>query len=198
MSKKTAQRKPARPSGTAPSYATVPVARCLTLRRNPQYVTPADMEGLKASIQRDGFLAPILVRPVAGGRYEVISGNHRLMAARELGLVGIPAVVRRLGDVDATRLAVNLNTIHGDPTPELLAPFLAELDDDLLRTVHLPALVLDDLLEFDDLLGARLHDLQAPPAIDRPSVTAPLPRACVCPTCGSRHGKPSGRKVANV
>lgn len=192
--------KPKRsPAGNrTPALLAVAVTRCLMLRRNPQYVTPADMEALKASIQRDGFLSPILVRPIAGGRYEVVSGNHRLMAARELGLAEIPAVVIRLSDPDAARLAVNLNTIHGDPTPELLAPFLAELSDDLLRTVHLPDSVLDDLLEFDDLLGARLHELQAPATIDLPAGRSPLPRVCVCPTCGGRHGKPAGRKIADV
>jgi ParB-like chromosome segregation protein Spo0J len=40
----------------------LPVEKLVTLKRNPQYVTPRQMESLKASIRRDGFMAPILVR----------------------------------------------------------------------------------------------------------------------------------------
>ena len=51
------------------------------------------MEGLKKSIERDGFIAPIVVRRRPKGMYEILSGNHRVMACRELGHVSIACVL---------------------------------------------------------------------------------------------------------
>lgn len=166
--------------------AWVPVAECVALRRNPQFMSPHGMEALKASITRDGFLAPVLVRPAEGGRFEVLSGNHRVMAARELGLERVPAVVREIDDQAAARIAVNMNTVHGDPTAELLAPFLAELDEELLATVHLGEDLLAEVVDFDVTLADRLAELQPPPSWDRASPTVDTV-ACECPTCGKKH-----------
>ncbi len=172
----------------APELEWVPVERCIALRRNPQYLTPHTMDALKASIARDGFLAPVLLRPLAGsdGDYEVVSGNHRVMAARELGMPSVPAVVSDMDDASAQRVAVNLNTVHGDPTAELLAPFLAEVDDDVLATIHLSDAMLDEVSHLDADLEARLASLEAPPGWDRDSVNTPT-KTCTCEKCGRTH-----------
>lgn len=159
--------------------------QCVGLRRNPQFLTPAQMDALKDSIERDGFLCPIIVRQ-KGKKYEILAGNHRWMAAQELGYDTLPAVVVKANDKAAQRIAINTNTVHGDPTPELLAPFLAEMDDDVLSSVFLDGDILKDLKSFDQVLFERLAELQAPDTIDQNSVNSPVPD-CVCPTCGKRH-----------
>lgn len=164
----------------------IPVAKCMTLRRNPQYLTRKQMDSLKRSIKRDGFVAPILVRP-SGKRFEIVSGNHRFMAAVELGYTKIPAVVAMLPKKAAQRLAVNLNMIHGDPTAELLAPFLAEMPDDVLSEIHIENDLLGDLKDFDAKLAKHLADLTIPDSVTR-SESSPSPIAtCKCPTCGKLH-----------
>lgn len=177
-------------SGSVPSseLKTIPAKHIVTLKRNPQYLTPVQMESLKASIKRDGFCAPILVRPLKGGRYEVISGNHRFMAAGELGMTDIPCVVCALSDRAARRLAVNLNTIHGQPNPELLAPFLAEFELPDLADVFLEADIKKELLKWDDTLADLLAKLEAPPAMDHSSPTH-YTAVCKCPVCGQSHTK---------
>ncbi len=161
----------------------------VALRRNPQYLTPKQMESLKASIKRDGFCAPILVRPIKGKKtFEVISGNHRFMAASELKFKEIPCVVANLDTKSAQRLAVNLNTIHGNPNAELLAPFLAELDDDVLADIYIEEDMKKILLEFDSTLKSMLDKLQPPASINRSSLTHATV-VCKCPTCGTRHVK---------
>lgn len=162
--------------------------RCRALRRNPQYLSARQMGALMDSIDRDGFLAPVLLREVDDG-YEVLSGNHRVMAARELGRETVPAVVAVMDDAAAARVAVNLNTVHGDPTPELLAPFLAEMDDETLGQVHLGAALTADLKRFDVELREQLDSLEAVGRVDLASPTAPHPN-CVCPTCGRKHIAP--------
>jgi ParB-like chromosome segregation protein Spo0J len=168
-----------------PQLTDVPVAKCVALRRNPQFVSPHEMEAMKASMTRDGFLAPVLLRPM-GEDFEVVSGNHRVMAARELGMATVPALVMELTDTQVGRIAVNMNTVHGDPTAELLAPFLAELDDEALATVHLDDELLKATLALDDELASRLADLQTPDDWDNASPKSATPN-CVCDKCGRRH-----------
>ena len=177
-------------SASVPSseLKTIPAKQIVTLKRNPQYLTPAQMDSLKASIQRDGFCAPILVRPLKDGRYEVISGNHRFMAACELGMTEIPCVVCTLSDRAARRLAVNLNTIHGQPNPELLAPFLAEFDLTDLTDVFLESDMKEELMKWDDTLADLLAKLEVPPAMDHNSPTH-YTAVCKCPLCGNSHTK---------
>lgn len=163
----------------------IPIEQFIFLRRNPQYLTPHQMEALKASIRRDGFLAPVLCRPVEGG-YEIVSGNHRVMAARENGMKIVPAVVASLTDQQAARLAINLNTVHGDPPAALLAPFLAELDDETLRSIHLDAELMKEVGKLDDELRKAFESMQAPDEFDAASPQTEI-APCICPTCGKQH-----------
>lgn len=169
---------------TGHKYEMVAVASCDVLKRNPQHLKPATMARLKESVERDGFVAPILVRPINGGRYEVVSGNHRFMAARELGYETVPAVVKEMNDATAQRLALNLNLIHGDPTAEQLAPFLAELDDATLGQIHLTEDLLADVERFDAELSARLASLEAPDSIATPAHASTTRPEVECPSCG--------------
>lgn len=158
----------------------------MALRRNPQYLTEAQMEGLKRSIERDGFIAPIVVRKRPKGMYEILSGNHRVMACRELGHVSIACVlVNPCDDARAARIAMNMNTVHGDPNVELIAPFLSALDDGTLKEIYLPDSIMKDLLNFDATLKMRLDSLEVPDALDSASPQNSIPN-CVC-TCGHRH-----------
>ena len=61
---------------------------------------------LAASIKAQGIMQPILVRPVAGERYEIIAGERRWRAARIAGLTAVPVLVRDVPDRQA--LAVSL------------------------------------------------------------------------------------------
>lgn len=164
----------------------LPVANLRQLKRNPQYQTEAQMASLRRSITRDGFLVPVLVRPIGGDLFEVVSGNHRVIAAREEGRADVPCVIVDMTDAAAKRVAVNLNTIHGEPLPEQLAPFLAEMDDATLAEIHIEPVMMDALLAFDAELRDRLAQLEAPDALDTASPVSPLEQ-CVCTTCGKRH-----------
>lgn len=53
----------------------------------------ASLGELAESIRQRGLLEPVTVRAAAGGRYEIVSGNRRLMAARMAGLTHLDAVV---------------------------------------------------------------------------------------------------------
>lgn len=167
------------------TLVTLPLDQLHALRRNPQYLSERQMEALKASIERDGFIAPIVVRKRKRDSYYVLSGNHRAMAMRELGRTEIACVlIHPCTDAQAARIAVNMNTVHGDPNAELIAPFLAEVPDEVLGDIFMPDNLRDELIEFDKTLAERLAGLQIPDAINTEKSGA-IPN-CVC-QCGHRH-----------
>ena len=68
-----------------------------------------EMQQMKESIEENGVLVPVIVRPKENGRYEMISG-HRRKFASELALKDtIPCVVRDLSDDEATIIMVDSN-----------------------------------------------------------------------------------------
>lgn len=68
---------------------------------------------LAASIQEQGILQPVLVRPTSDG-YELVAGERRWRAARVAGLRVIPAMVRRLDDRGALEAALVENLQRED------------------------------------------------------------------------------------
>ncbi len=71
---------------------------------------------LSASIASKGVLQPILVRPAENG-YEIVAGERRFRAARQAGLVTIPAVVRELSDQETLEIAIIENLQREDLNP---------------------------------------------------------------------------------
>lgn len=72
------------------------------------------MDELIASVRAHGVLQPILVRPVAGGRFEIVAGERRWRAAQAAGLHEMPAVVRELDDRTAFEIALIENIQRSD------------------------------------------------------------------------------------
>jgi len=79
--------------------------------------SPGDVVDLMQSIDEEGILEPLLVRPV-DGRYELIVGSRRFEAAKRLGMREVPAVVRTMGDEDALIISLVENIQRRDVEPE--------------------------------------------------------------------------------
>jgi ParB family chromosome partitioning protein len=67
---------------------------------------PESLEDLANSIRAQGVVQPIVVRPIAAGRYEIIAGERRWRATQMAGLHEIPAVVRDVPDHAAMAMAL--------------------------------------------------------------------------------------------
>jgi ParB family chromosome partitioning protein len=87
--------------------------------------------GLAESIRRRGVLQPVLVRPLAGGRYELIAGERRWRAARLAELAEIPAVIRHRDDAASLELALIENMAREDLSPVEEARACAALVEEL-------------------------------------------------------------------
>ncbi|MBL8535874.1 MAG: ParB/RepB/Spo0J family partition protein [Hyphomonadaceae bacterium] len=76
-----------------------------------------ELAELASSIRAHGVLQPILVRPIPGGRYEIVAGERRWRAAQRAGLHAIPAVVRELDEVEVLEIAIVENVQRTDLNP---------------------------------------------------------------------------------
>ena len=72
----------------------------------------AEMNTLIESIQTQGILSPLIVRPIENtDKYEVISGHRRLHAAQKAGITEVPALIYAL-DRDSAAIAVVDSNLH--------------------------------------------------------------------------------------
>ena len=86
---------------------------------------------LAESIRSRGLLQPVVVRPLAGGEFELVAGERRLRAAKLAGLETIPAVIREAEDWERLDLALAENMARVDLNPIEEARACAMLVDDL-------------------------------------------------------------------
>lgn len=80
-----------------------------------EYSTEA-LENLAQDIDRNGLTDAILVRPLPSGRFQIVSGHHRVKAFQILGRGKIPATVREMDDLTAEScmLSANLQSRKGN------------------------------------------------------------------------------------
>jgi ParB family transcriptional regulator, chromosome partitioning protein len=86
---------------------------------------------LSESIKARGVLQPVVVRALAGGRYELVAGERRLRASELAGLETIPAIVREADESERLELALIENMAREDLNPVEEARACATLVEDL-------------------------------------------------------------------
>lgn len=77
---------------------------------------PEALQRLADSIRRSGLMQPIVVRP-KNGRFELIAGERRWLAATQVGLAMVPAMVRDVDDREAAELSLVENMQREDLDP---------------------------------------------------------------------------------
>lgn len=85
------------------------------------------LQELADSIKVQGVIEPIIVRGVAGGRFELIAGERRWRASQLAGMSEIPALVRDIDDRAAIAIALVENIQREDLSPLEEAHSLARL-----------------------------------------------------------------------
>lgn len=93
--------------------AAIPVEKLRPFAGHPFKVRDdAEMNTLIESIQTQGILSPLIVRPIENTEeYEVVSGHRRLHAAQKAGIAEVPALIYAL-DRDAAAIAVVDSNLH--------------------------------------------------------------------------------------
>lgn len=81
---------------------------------NPNILTKEQMQGLRESFQRWGYLDPVIVDE----SYLVADGEHRAQIYREFGRKEIPCYVLKLSDTERRLLRQTKNKLHGEHEPK--------------------------------------------------------------------------------
>ncbi len=93
---------------------------------NPRNITKTELNKLKMSIEKFGYVQPIVVNERTK---RVVGGNQRARALRELGINEVEAVVIDLPSEEEKALNLALNKISGEWDPEKLYEVLSELTE---------------------------------------------------------------------
>ena len=124
---------PHTPTQSAPAngLASIPVADIQPLPGQPRtHFREEALDELASSIAARGVIQPIIVRPLGGGRYELVAGERRWRAAQRARLHVIPAVVRELDQREVMALALIENLQREDLNPLEEARAYQKLADD--------------------------------------------------------------------
>jgi ParB family chromosome partitioning protein len=89
--------------------------------RNPfqtrSQVNEEQLAELAASITSNGVVQPVLVRPLANGRFQLIAGERRWRASQLAGKQTIPAILRQVSDEQAMEITIVENLQRADLNP---------------------------------------------------------------------------------
>lgn len=100
-----------------------------------QEFEPGALDDLAASIERSGLVQPIVVRSTGNmGSWELVAGERRLRAMKQLGWRDVPALVMEVDDREAAELALIENVHREDLNPVERAQGLARLRDGFAMT----------------------------------------------------------------
>ena len=94
----------------------------------------ASLEELAQSIREQGLISPILVRPIAKNRYEIIAGERRYQASKLAGLKKVPVLVRKISNEKALAWALIENIQRDDLNPLEEAACIQRLLDEFNMT----------------------------------------------------------------
>ncbi len=111
-------RVPEASDGTAGTALQIPLE---AIERSPFQTrtkfNDQQLADLAASIAASGVVQPIVVRPLADGRYQLIAGERRWLASRLANQQTIPAIVRQVSDGQALEMTIVENLQRSDLNP---------------------------------------------------------------------------------
>lgn len=123
------------PAGKGEQLKALPVENLQRGRYQPRREFDEEqLEELAESIRGQGIIQPLIVRPVANNRYEIVAGERRWRAAQLAGLREVPAIVRKIEDATALAFALIENIQREDLNPIDEAQALARLAQEFSLT----------------------------------------------------------------
>ena len=96
-------------------YLLVSISNLARNRFQPRtFFDKKKIEELTQSIKKNGIIQPIAVRPDKDGKYEIVAGERRWLAAQNAGLHEVPVVILQLNDTQSLELAIIENIQRED------------------------------------------------------------------------------------
>jgi len=108
----------AMPAAQAASAQEIPID---SIDPNPyqtrRRINETALEELAESIRASGVVQPVILRPIANGRFQLVAGERRWHASRRAGKITIPAVVRQISNEQAMEITIIENLQREDLNP---------------------------------------------------------------------------------
>lgn len=161
--------EPSTSSGDRGPASTLPIEVIVPNPDQPRKTfDPDELSDLARSISEKGVIQPLIVRPLAGGDYQLVAGERRWRAAQQASLHEVPVVIRDFSDLEVVEIAIIENIQRSDLNPVEEARGYRQLMDrfghtqekmaeslgksrshiaNVLRLLQLPDSVLDFLVE---------------------------------------------------
>ena len=136
-------------------FVYLPLESIAPAQKQPrQQVNQQELLELAQSIKEKGFIQPIVVRKTDSGRYEIVAGERRYLAAKSLKLKEIPTIVKEVNAQDAFVLAIVKNLQRKDLNPiELCVLRISTYE--LLHRLELPyPIILKEAVNLAKTYGA--------------------------------------------
>lgn len=110
----------------------IPVSELSFLEINANVMSEEKMSRLSQNIEYDGMVTQLpLVHKLPNGKYEIISGNHRVKGSISAGLESVDCLTFecRIPKDEKIRLEVSHNTVRGNPLENILADIMRDMDN---------------------------------------------------------------------
>lgn len=118
-----------RVDGVSLDVVMLPVADLKHADYNPRFITDVDFENLKRSIEKFGFVQPIVVNMHPGRENIIVGGHMRVEAAKRLGMTEVPCIIRHYDEIKEKEANLALNKISGEWDEIKLGEVLLELEE---------------------------------------------------------------------
>jgi ParB family chromosome partitioning protein len=105
-----------------------------------KHIDDAKLDELARSIEANGVVQPIVVRPLPNGRFQLIAGERRWRASEKAGMSTVPAILRQVSDQQAMEMTIVENLQRADLNPMEQARAYERLSRDFKMTQEQMAL----------------------------------------------------------
>lgn len=122
-------------SASSLRIAVVPISQCDLLEKNARFMRVEQYRRLVENIRRDGCLTSVPFAVKRGERYAILSGNHRVKAAKDAGLTEVMVLYSDQELTHAQQVAIQLshNAIAGQDDLAILRELYDEINDVALK-----------------------------------------------------------------
>ncbi len=122
-------------AGTAVRIASVKIEQCDLLEKNARFMRAEQYQRLVSNVKRDGCLTSVPFAVKNGERFLILSGNHRVQAARDAGLSEILVLysARQLSPAQQRAIQLSHNAIAGQDDLAILRELYDEINDVALK-----------------------------------------------------------------
>ena len=104
-----------KPTSSNQGVATLKLAQLQAGKYQPRKnMADGSLQELAESIKEQGVMQPLLVRPIAAGKYEIIAGERRYRAATMAGLAEVPVLIKQADDQATAAMALIENMQRED------------------------------------------------------------------------------------